>query len=118
MRPFALLLAALLAATAVLGPSPLIGQTGYDEYLNDDLDPYTSINRGGASRAAVGPSNPYSTTYPPSAAGPAQPGFTQNGGVQQGQAPWSGVWWPRKPCELAFMAFSQGLSPLEKYDSL
>jgi hypothetical protein len=111
MRPSVLLFAALLTV------QPLLAQTS--EFDNEDFDPYTGMNRGGttsSSATGYGPQNPYSTGY--GAAGPAQPGFTQVGTVQQANIPWSGVWWPRKPCEMAFMSFSQGLSPLEKYDSL
>jgi hypothetical protein len=112
MRALALLLLSLMVAV------PARSQSGYDEFMRDDLDPYGGLRGGNQYGTGAGPANPY-TAYPGAgaAAGPAQPGFTQNGAVQQGQ-PWSGVWWPRKPCELAFMPFSMGLSPMEKYDTL
>lgn len=109
MRPTLLVLAALLAA------QPLFAQSEFD---NEDFDPYTSMNRSGSTGTGTGPANPYATYQNYGSYGPAQPGFQQTGSVQQGTVPWSGVWWPRKPCEMAFMSFSQGLSPLEKYDSL
>ncbi len=32
--------------------------------------------------------------------------------------PWSGTWWPRKRCGLAFLDTGDGLSPFEKYDTI
>lgn len=44
--------------------------------------------------------------------------ISQDAEVPASYRPWSGTWFPRKPCELSFTSFSQGLSPLEKYDSI
>lgn len=111
MRPLALLLTVLVLA------APARSQSGYNEFLNDDIDPYAGLRGGTSYGTSYGAGNAYRSTASTSA-GPAQAGFSQSGSVQQGQAPWSGVWWPRKPCELAFLSLSQGLSPFEKYDSL
>lgn len=110
MRALALLLT--LAA-------PLCAQSGYDEFMRDDLDPYGGLQRREAAPQVTVAPNYVAPQAPQNAyAGVAQQGFVQVGGVNPAQAPWSGVWWPRKPCELAFQSFAGGLSPLEKYDSL
>lgn len=38
--------------------------------------------------------------------------------VPRNRIPWSALWWPRRHCELSFLKLSQGMSPLEKYDTL
>ncbi|MBI4864006.1 MAG: hypothetical protein HY815_27675 [Candidatus Riflebacteria bacterium] len=107
--------AVALALACLLVPAGAVcAQTPADEWGRDDIDPYSGLPRTGTT--ATGPADA-STTSPQYGAGGVA-GFTQNGQVRQENMPWSGVWWPRKPCELAFMGFSQGLSPLEKYDSL
>ncbi len=52
--------------------------------------------------------------------GPSAPSqsFEQTASVPQTYKPWSGTWWPRPVAELAFKKFNEGLSPLEKYDSI
>jgi hypothetical protein len=103
----------LLLALAAASAAPAQGVL--DEYDRDDIDPYAGLAVHPGYRTSIQPA----TGDPRSGVGRGggQPGFSQVGQATQ-NTPWSGVWWPRKPVELAFMAFSQGLSPLEKYDTL
>lgn len=47
-----------------------------------------------------------------------QAGFRQQGGATGSSRPWSGIWWPLKKGGLAFDNYSDGLSPMEKYDTI
>jgi hypothetical protein len=89
----------------------------WDEWGSTEVDPYS-----GLPVTSSGPVSVRSARYPRAATATAtsggQAGFTQSGSAAQANIPWSGVWWPRQSCELSFLGFSQGLSPLEKYDSI
>lgn len=41
-----------------------------------------------------------------------------DGAVPASYTPWSGMWFPRGRCDLAFGDYGGGLSPFEKYDSI
>lgn len=58
-------------------------------------------------------------TAPTSRASQTGPGqaVQVSGKVPDDRAPWSALWWPRRQAELSFLRISQGLSPLEKYDT-
>lgn len=45
-------------------------------------------------------------------------GFSQAGGTSEANRPWSGIWWPRKSAGLVYHEYSDGLSPMEKYDTI
>jgi len=65
-------------------------------------------------------SNPgyYNNTNPGSGTASYGQPSRVNGQVRQDRRPWSGDWWPRGSCGLAFKNTGGGLSPFEKYDSI
>lgn len=73
-------------------------------------------DRGSRSYASY--RDPRAGTYTPPVPVAAPARVDQQAQLPAQRMPWSGIWWPRRPCELAFLPFSQGLSPLEKYDTL
>jgi len=79
-------------------------QTGFDDLNNQSVAPSapgSSLSRSRSSAA---------TTW--------QKGFKQAGGVSRSRRPWSGSWWPRNNCSMSFQNYSDGLAPLEKYDTI
>lgn len=114
------LLAALALASSIQAQSWDSWDRDRDLY-SDFLTPTTQRYQGYESRDL----DPYRRPAPPVATDPGRAATAAGTGrsvqiqasLPAEKIPWSGVWWPRRRAELAFLNFSQGLSPLEKFDT-
>lgn len=120
-RALALTLAAL-AASSLSAETVPPDRWSSDAELGDDFFGDV-IHRYQGYRDVAAPASAPTAADP--AAGYGQPGqygipasISQQSQLPQNRTPWSSVWWPRRPAGLAFQPLSQGLSPLEKFDTM
>ncbi|MBI4870121.1 MAG: hypothetical protein HY814_00970 [Candidatus Riflebacteria bacterium] len=115
------LVATLLLLSAPVAPVSAQDSFGSDERFDSDF--YGDLATGRDEPIYAGDTGYYgsdSASGRRMAAAPvaAAQSIKQDASVPTQYVPWSGMWWPRSRCDLAFGDFGGGLSPLEKYDSI
>lgn len=106
----------LVMATVLVGATTPVRADIFGDFGRDEWD---DLRVGVGATYSTGASNVRYTA--PASSSPSYGAYrptAQAGQVPAQRRPWSGDWWPRGSCGLAFRNTGGGLSPFEKYDTI